>query len=286
MLLSKRKINIIHQLFTEPYKPNIRNILSQKEQMAKKSIEIKNSINFPHTIETSSRKRQFGIKHPKKKESNITKSSIYKSDINYINNYSNSTISNEYNFYKTYYPLKREILIKNPEEIIQSGILKGSSIHKPNASVIFSYQDKNQNNILKPSKAKQIEYEESQKNEAIEKEIEGNNNYLQKVKTKYIKYEESPKKEEKEKISDVDSITEKKAIENDLEKTDNIGSIYTENKEKEEKEEKENKNEELSEGVKLDNVYNLEESINDNNDKNDNNDNNIDNDSITSNEDL
>ena len=167
------------------------------------SNEIRNTINFPHTIETSSRRRQFGIKHPKKKESYITKSSIYKSDINNINNYSYRTISNEYNFYKIYYPLKREILIKNPEEIIQSGILKCSSIQKPNTSRIYSYKDKNKDNILKPSKAKQIEYEESQKNEGEKKEIkeiEGNNNYLQKVKTKYIKYEESLKKKKKKKL--------------------------------------------------------------------------------------
>ena len=43
MLLSKRKIETIHQLFKVPYKPTLTNLFSQKDEIATKSIQLKNS---------------------------------------------------------------------------------------------------------------------------------------------------------------------------------------------------------------------------------------------------
>ena len=130
MLLSKRKIETIHQLFKVPYKPTLTNLFSQKDEIATKSIQLKNS--------TLNSRR---INQPQSKYNNTTiepiKSNypVYTQNINtdlpnsYNNNmYSSQTISydNNYNNYQyNYFPHRREIIIKNPEEIIQSGILKG-----------------------------------------------------------------------------------------------------------------------------------------------------------------
>ena len=43
MLLSKKKIQLIHGLFTTPYKPTLKNILSQNEKIFIQSNEFKYS---------------------------------------------------------------------------------------------------------------------------------------------------------------------------------------------------------------------------------------------------
>ena len=130
MLLSKRKIETIHQLFKVPYKPTLTNIFSQKDEIATKSIQLKSSTLNSRPINQPPSKYNNKTIEPIKSNYPVYTQNINTDLPNSYNNnmYSSQTISydNNYNNYQyNYFPHRREIIIKNPEEIIQSGILKG-----------------------------------------------------------------------------------------------------------------------------------------------------------------
>ena len=166
MLLSKKKIQLIHGLFTTPYKPTLKIILSQNEKIFIQSNEFKYSkLPFKSINNTSS------VYHKNTKE--IRKSSFpvyYKKNnpikpVNFINNTYN-TINYDAGYYSNYYPLKRDIIIKNPEEIIQSGVLKGPT--RQNQPI---FQD-NQNNEIISQDLNNLKYTELKNNDKKSEEVQ------------------------------------------------------------------------------------------------------------------
>ena len=124
MLLSKHKLRIMHELFTTPYKPNLINISDQKEEMIKLSkSRYSNHISVPvnkkyKSVTEVTHKSSFPIYKIKTAPVNINN--------NEINN--NLVYNNPVNYYPVnynIYPSGKDIIIRNPEEIIQSGIFKG-----------------------------------------------------------------------------------------------------------------------------------------------------------------
>ena len=203
MLLSKRKIQIIHKLFKVPYKPTLINILSQNENMAKMSMEIKNSINLSNTIENNSR-RYYNKSH-------IDYSSNYTDNNMSYNTMSYNTISYETNNYPNYYPFRKEIIIKNPEDIIQSGVLKGSIKHNVFSSNICQNQNMNQNEIN--HELKNIKNSDSKKIEEI-KETEKFSE-AESVEDKGVKEKEEKEKLEQKEINllEIESVNSLKKLE-------------------------------------------------------------------------
>ena len=156
MLLTKRKLQIIHELFTAPYKPTLINISDQKEEMVRLS-----------KIRHSSLMAEPVIKKYKSYTENYKKSSFPVYNIKTVSTLTNNTKEiNGNNINYNIYPLKREIIIRNPEEIIESGILK-SSIRKEGYPSIYEEpkfnpftgihinQELNNNNISEPIQIKQ-----------------------------------------------------------------------------------------------------------------------------------
>lgn len=140
MLLSKRKIETIHQMFQAPYKPSIININYENDEIERLS-QIKNSVNYSQTMNNKYINDTIDIK---KSSFPIYNQNTISDDNNYNNYYTinNETYTNYDTNYQYYYPLRREIMIENPEEIIESGILK-STVKKEGISSI--YEEKNMN---------------------------------------------------------------------------------------------------------------------------------------------
>ena len=129
MLLSHWKIKNIEKIFTVPSRPTLYNLNPEKEELKKfnKYINSHNTKSL-NTIATS--RKGLSLPHIK---------SISKESNNHSNDFNlkkNSTINyyslDDYD-YSLYFPQRREIIIENPEEIIQSGCLKGSM--KKNISI-------------------------------------------------------------------------------------------------------------------------------------------------------
>ena len=126
MLLSKRKIKSIQDLFKNPDKPTLININNQREDITRLS-QINNSSKFSYpqkskykSVTEQTKKSSFPVYNTK--TSSYVYNNIDNSTIN--NNYTYNTINTNNNYYDIYYPTRREIIIKNPEEIIESGIFK------------------------------------------------------------------------------------------------------------------------------------------------------------------
>ena len=127
MLLSKKKIQVIHNLFEVPYKPALINIAEQKEDTTKLS-QIINPMNFSQKLKNNN----INIEESLKKSSFPSYNIKNDSNDNNVNN-----IINNYDIQKPIdYHLKREIMINNPEEIIESGILK-SQVKNEGISSIY-----------------------------------------------------------------------------------------------------------------------------------------------------
>ena len=146
----------MHELFTAPYKPTLINISDQKEEMVRLS-----------KIRHSSLMAEPVIKKYKSYTENYKKSSFPVYNIKTVSTLTNNTKEiNGNNINYNIYPLKREIIIRNPEEIIESGILK-SSIRKEGYPSIYEEpkfnpftgihinQELNNNNISEPIQIKQ-----------------------------------------------------------------------------------------------------------------------------------
>ena len=146
----------MHELFTAPYKPTLINISDQKEEMVRLS-----------KIRHSSLMAEPVIKKYKSYTENYKKSSFPVYNIKTVSTLTNNTKEiNGNNINYNIYPLKREIIIRNPEEIIESGILK-SSIRKEGYPSIYEEpkfnpftgihinQGLNNNNISEPIQIKQ-----------------------------------------------------------------------------------------------------------------------------------
>ena len=114
MLLSKRKIKTIQDLFRSPDKPILMDISSEKEEISRLS-QSKNYMNLSNPKESKYKSYTEEIKKSSFPVYN-TKTSTYNNST--INNYTYDS-----NYYYDY-PKRREIIIKNPEEIIESGLLK------------------------------------------------------------------------------------------------------------------------------------------------------------------
>ena len=135
MLLSKKKIQVIHNLFEVPYKPALINIAEQKEDTTKLS-QIINPMNFSQKLKNNN----INI------EESLKKSSFPSYNIKNDNNVNN--IINIYDIQKPIdYHLKREIMINNPEEIIESGILK-SQVKNEGISSIYDDIDQFKENQI------------------------------------------------------------------------------------------------------------------------------------------
>ena len=177
MLLSKRKIKQIQQLFNVPYKPTLSNILTQNEKVPKINLEMKNNNYLFNTIETNAKNINYNSQIINERNKSVFQVHNNNNNSNIINNshkYAYSTLNNDFNSYYhdycylNYYPLRREIIIKNPEEIIQSGIIKGSVRINPTPFTTQQNQEKQEkqnisqglNNIKLPEEKKEIEIKE------------------------------------------------------------------------------------------------------------------------------
>ena len=133
MLLSKRKIKTIQDLFRSPDKPILMDISNQKEEISRLS-QSKNYMNLSNPKESKYKSYTEEIKKSSFPVYN-TKTSTY----------NNSTINNyiyDSNYYYDY-PKRREIIIKNPEEIIESGLLK-SKVRPEGTTSIYENLNANQ----------------------------------------------------------------------------------------------------------------------------------------------
>ena len=243
MLLSKRKIQTIHKLFKAPYKPSIKNILSQNENIAKMSMEFKNSINILNTIDTNSRK-YYNKSQVLNKSNFLTYNNYNNNQINHSHNYTNytlsyDTISYDTSYYQSYYPLKREIIIRNPEEIIQSGVLKGSVKKNILSSDIYQNQNIKQNEVNpglnyveypKENKVEEIKETEkfSEDESAEDKEVKEKDLEKKEINLLEMKSVNSLKKLETKETYEIDNEIQGKNTdsiklekENDLEVSDN-----------------------------------------------------------------
>ena len=133
MLLSKRKIKTIQDLFRSPDKPILMDINNQKEEISRLS-QSKNYMNLSNPKESKYKSYTEEIKKSSFPVYN-TKTSTYNNST--INNYTYDS-----NYYYDY-PKRREIIIKNPEEIIESGLLK-SKIRPEGTTSIYENLNANQ----------------------------------------------------------------------------------------------------------------------------------------------
>ena len=133
MLLSKRKIKTIQDLFRSPDKPILMDISNQKEEISRLS-ESKNYMNLSNPKESKYKSYTEEIKKSSFPVYN-TKTSTYNNST--INNYAYDS-----NYYYDY-PKRREIIIKNPEEIIESGLLK-SKVRPEGTTSIYENLNANQ----------------------------------------------------------------------------------------------------------------------------------------------
>ena len=225
----------MHELFTAPYKPTLINISDQKEEMVRLS-----------KIRHSSLMAEPVIKKYKSYTENYKKSSFPVYNIKTVSTLTNNTkeIKGK-NINYNIYPLKREIIIRNPEEIIESGILK-SSIRKEGFPSIYEEpkfnpftgihisQEPNNNNVAEPikiienveDKVQDIEEPNQQNlNKNISQNIEPNNEINQIIPGKLtetvklddneleeMENEESAQPEENNEIPVAETIATKKYI--------------------------------------------------------------------------
>ena len=225
----------MHELFTAPYKPTLINISDQKEEMVRLS-----------KIRHSSLTTEPVIKKYKSYTENYKKSSFPVYNIKTVSTLTNNTKEiNGNNINYNIYPLKREIIIRNPEEIIQSGILK-SSIRKEGYPSIYEEpkfnpftgihinQELNNNNISEPIQIKQnledkVQDIEEPNKEILDKNIPQNiepTNEIDKIipgkltetvkidenELEEMENEENPQPEENNEIPVEETITAKKYI--------------------------------------------------------------------------
>ena len=225
----------MHELFTAPYKPTLINISDQKEEMVRLS-----------KIRHSSLMTEPVIKKYKSYTENYKKSSFPVYNIKTVSTLTNNTKEiNGNNINYNIYPLKREIIIRNPEEIIESGILK-SSIRKEGYPSIYEEpkfnpftgihinQELNNNNISEPIQIKQnledkVQDIEEPNQEILDKNIPQSTeptNEIDKIipgkitetvkidenELEEMENEENPKPEENNEIPVEETITAKKYI--------------------------------------------------------------------------
>ena len=230
----------MHELFTAPYKPTLINISDQKDEMLRLSkIRHSKDISKP-----AAKTYKSYTENPKKSSFPIYNEKTVSTFTN--NNYeinNNNNNNNTINFAS--YPLKREIIIRNPEEIIESGILK-SSIRKEGFPSIYEEpkfnpftgihisQELNNNNVAEPikiienveDKVQDIEEPNQQNlNKNISQNIEPNNEINQIIPGKLtetvklddneleeMENEESAQPEENNEIPVAETIATKKYI--------------------------------------------------------------------------
>jgi hypothetical protein len=227
----------MHELFTAPYKPTLINISNQKVEMLRLSkIRHSKDISKP-----AAKTYKSYTENPKKSSFPIYNEKTVSTFTN--NNYEINNNNNTINFAS--YPLKREIIIRNPEEIIESGILK-SSIRKEGFPSIYEEpkfnpftgihisQEPNNNNVVEPikiienveDKVKDIEEPNQQNlNKNISQNIEPNNEINQIIPGKLtetvklddneleeMENEESAQPEENNEIPVAETIATKKYI--------------------------------------------------------------------------
>ena len=111
-------------MFSVPYRPNLSSFQSEKEDLVNFSNYLNNYIATGRSSKININKSRVsnGIFNSKTQE--IKKSSFPSYNFNY-NDYTNIKYSET-----VFYPLRDEIIINNPEEVIRSGCLKGSVRHK------------------------------------------------------------------------------------------------------------------------------------------------------------
>ena len=227
----------MHELFTAPYKPTLINISDQKDEMIRLSkIRHSKDISKP-----AAKTYKSYTENPKKSSFPIYNEKTVSTFTN--NNYEINNNNNTINFAS--YPLKREIIIRNPEEIIESGILK-SSIRKEGFPSIYEEpkfnpftgihisQEPNNNNVAEPikiienveDKVQDIEEPNQQNlNKNISQNIEPNNEINQIIPGKLtetvklddneleeMENEESAQPEENNEIPVAETIATKKYI--------------------------------------------------------------------------
>ena len=134
MLLSKRKIKTIQDLFRSPDKPILMDISNQKEEITRLS-QSKNFMSLPNPK----------VSKYKSTTEEIKKSSfpIYNTKTSTYNNSNTINYTYDSNYYYNDYPKRREIIIKNPEEIIESGLLK-SKVRPEGTTSIYENINANQ----------------------------------------------------------------------------------------------------------------------------------------------
>ena len=226
----------MHELFTAPYKPTLINISDQKEEMVRLS-----------KIRHSSFMKEPVIKKYKSYTENYKKSSFPVYNIKTVSTLTNNTKEiNGNNINYNIYPLKREIIIRNPEEIIESGILKSSirkegypSIYEepkfnPFTGIHINQELNNNNNISEPIQIKQnledkVQDIEEPNQEILDKNIPQNiepTNEIDKIipgkltetvkidenELEEMENEENPQPEENNEIPVEETITAKKYI--------------------------------------------------------------------------
>ena len=120
MLLSRRKIQNIQQMFSVPYRPTLSSFQSEKEDLVNFSNYLNNYIATGRSSKININKSGVSNSIFNSKTQEIKKSSFPSYNYNY-NDYTNVKHSET-----VFYPLRDEIIINNPEEVIRSGCLKGS----------------------------------------------------------------------------------------------------------------------------------------------------------------
>ena len=201
MLLSKRKIKTIQDLFRSPDKPILMDISNQKEEISRLS-QSKNYMNLSNPKESKYKSYTEEIKKSSFPVYN-TKTSTY----------NNSTINNyiyDSNYYYDY-PKRREIIIKNPEEIIESGLLK-SKVRPEGTTSIYENLNANQAPEINNNP---IEIQQNNQNEpinigdTIQQNVEETQNIIEEPSkeidniipgplTETVKLDENPQEEIKE----------------------------------------------------------------------------------------
>ena len=201
MLLSKRKIKTIQDLFRSPDKPILMDISNQKEEISRLS-QSKNYMNLSNPKESKYKSYTEEIKKSSFPVYN-TKTSTYNNST--INNYTYDS-----NYYYDY-PKRREIIIKNPEEIIESGLLK-SKVRPEGTTSIYENLNANQAPEINNNP---IEIQQNNQNEpinigdTIQQNVEETQNIIEEPSkeidniipgplTETVKLDENPQEEIKE----------------------------------------------------------------------------------------
>ena len=153
MLISKKKLQLLKQMFSVPYRPALSKYQSEKFQkinFGKNITEHLNNTNkslsipFSPSININNSSIEKTFDNGKRKKTMSFPSYEHTSKINSNINYSIDDIN-----YSLYYPLKNEIILKNPEEIIRSGCLQGSiKADNNNNNNKSEYPNMNINNVI------------------------------------------------------------------------------------------------------------------------------------------